>query len=874
MDGWLERAVAGQLSVGFVAGEAGAGKTALVSEFARRAIERDPDLAVVFGDCNSQTGIGDPYLPFREILAQLTGDVEGRLAQRRLTEANAGRLRALLKASLDAVVESGPDLIGSLIPGGAILARLGGWATRDLPAAQRVRELVARRTEAVGTSALQQSHLLEQYTSVLRVLSGHRPLLLVLDDLHWVDEASAGLLFHLGRRLGAARVLIVGSYRPEEISLGRDGTRHPLEGVLSEFKRYFGDVCIELVSDTGEPGLELLQALVDLEPNRLGPAFRRALLEHTGGHPLFTLELLESLREKGQLVRDAGGAWVEGAPIEWAELPPRVEGVIEQRVGRLTAELRRLLTAASVEGEDFTAEVVARVREVEERRVVERMSGELEKRHRLVAARELRRLGGHRISLYRFRHILFRNYLYSELDPIERAYLHEAVAQALEELYADHRDQVAIQLARHWEEAGDPGRAVHYRVIAGEQAKAMFANPEAAAHFRRALELMGDAAGDDAARRTLRVRAWEGLGDVQSLSGAHEEARAAYDAGVRLLAPGEVIVRSRLLRKAANVYIRYWRQLEALQVSQAAEAALGESHAGADETMWVREWLDVLLDRGWILYAGADVAGLRALSDRIESRLIQYGTLQQRAHYFHIRFLSAIREDRYFMSPRTIEIARAGVEASQASGDTLLLQEALFFLGFALTWAGELDDGEAVLRRSLALAERGGDLHIQTQTRCYLTLVHRFRQDVDAVRMEAAALEQVANEPFYIGSARAHQAWVAWREGNLPLARELAESAMSCWHGAAWPFPWIGLWPLLGARYLLGELDGAMAAACGLIDLPMEQGGEPLKGAMPQPEPLRAVLERAVGAWRAGERNEGSTLLREAIDLARESGRL
>ena len=97
---FLDEALAGQGTVCFVTGEAGAGKTALVTEFARRAQAQHEDLLVAIGDCNAQTGIGDPYLPFREILGMLTGDVESRLAQGAITEENAGRLTTRCAAGL------------------------------------------------------------------------------------------------------------------------------------------------------------------------------------------------------------------------------------------------------------------------------------------------------------------------------------------------------------------------------------------------------------------------------------------------------------------------------------------------------------------------------------------------------------------------------------------------------------------------------------------------------------------------------------------------------------------------------------------------------------------------------------------------------
>src|SRR5438067_8024899 len=128
LQGWLDKALAGQTQVGFLAGEAGAGKTTLMHEFTRRAEEAHPDLVVALGNCNAQTGLGDPYLPWREVLAQLTGDVEARKSEQAAGVKNADRLKDLLRVSGSTLMEFGPDLIGTLIPGGALVARVATYA--------------------------------------------------------------------------------------------------------------------------------------------------------------------------------------------------------------------------------------------------------------------------------------------------------------------------------------------------------------------------------------------------------------------------------------------------------------------------------------------------------------------------------------------------------------------------------------------------------------------------------------------------------------------------------------------------------------------------------------------------------------------------
>ena len=484
----LERAVSGDGRVVFVAGDPGSGKTALVSEFARRAQSDHLDLVVASGKCNAHTGVGDPYLPFREVLGLLTGDVESLWSAGVITRGHALRLWQVVPDAVRVLVDSGPDLIDTFVAGRALVTRARSSGVGARPAwLVKLRQLVEQKAALSAAETPQQSDLFEQYTRVIHALAAEHPILLVLDDLQWADAGSMNLLFHLGRELRGSRVLIAGIYRGSEVALGRAGERHPLEGVVNELKRDLGDVEIDL-GDSGSR--EFVDALLDLEANELGETFRETLHLQTGGHPLFTVELLQGMKEQGALTRDESGHWVEGASLSWEILPARVEAVIAERVGRLPEELRELLAVASVEGEAFTAEVLARVRGGDDRRTIRSLSRELDQRHRLVTAQGLRRTNGQRLSSYRFRHILFQKHLYGGLDPVERARLHEDVGASLEVLHGEHAGDIAVHLAHHFEEAGIAPKAVDYLRQAGEKAVRVSANQEAAAHFRRGLELL------------------------------------------------------------------------------------------------------------------------------------------------------------------------------------------------------------------------------------------------------------------------------------------------------------------------------------------------------------------------------------------------
>jgi DNA-binding SARP family transcriptional activator len=522
---FLKAALAGQQGqVAFVSGEAGWGKTRLLAEFSRRAQENHPNLLVASGACTTFTGTGDPYLPFREILRMLCADVERDWAAGTVSRQHALRLWQALPQVVEALTAQGPHLLDTLVAGEEVLHRAAAHDAVQPGLSERLQELVSRGRDPSQEGRISQEHIFEEVAGVLRAMSQTQPLLLILDDLHWADVSSVSLLFHLGRQLLDSPNLILGAYRPEDISLGREGKEHPLVRVLDELKRLLGDVWIRL-GEGEDQGRSFVDALLDSEPNRLGEDFREQLAESTRGHPLFTVEILRDMKEHGHIRQDESGRWVEGSAMYWDALPKRVEGVIERRIHRLDPRLRDVLATASVEGEDFTAEVLARVRGVGEGEMVGLLSGDLARRHRLVWPGGVRRVGETRVSHYRFRHNLFQRHLYHTVDPVQRAYLHEAVGNALEALYRGHTDQIAVHLTRHFKEAGRPGKAVRYLKQAGDAAARVYANAEAVAHYSQAIDLAQEIEVDADDMRLLYTR----LGRVLELDSQFEQALAVYE---------------------------------------------------------------------------------------------------------------------------------------------------------------------------------------------------------------------------------------------------------------------------------------------------------------------------------------------------------
>ncbi len=483
----LEEALKGNGRVVFIQGEAGSGKTALASEFSRQAMQGNPELIVAMGSCYAFTGIGDPYQPFRSILQILSGDLKSHWEAGTISKDHASRLWSLIPLTAKAILEAGPNLIDSFVSGNEL------WERLHIANPQAKELLTEIRNHRSASTVPQQLALFDEFTSVLQILSQRHPLLLFLDDLQWIDRGSTSLLFHLGRHLPGNRVLIVGAYRPEEIFRDAGKEEHPLGPVIHELTRLYGNIVVDLDQADGQGFLEDLLASWSI---RLDQESRDELYRLTHGHPLFALELLSDMRTRGDLLQSEGGFWIKTKQFDRESMPERVEAIIAERIQRLPEVCQEILVAASVEGEEFTAEVVAQALGLSPDGVIQYLSGSLSKSHRLVEARWQLRIGDQNLSQYHFRHNLFQRYLYQCLDPVRRSSLHVAVGNALEHFYRMEKIEtnpnwksIIIQLARHFEVAGLKEKAADYLLLAADLARELQSHQEAIDYYQRALRL-------------------------------------------------------------------------------------------------------------------------------------------------------------------------------------------------------------------------------------------------------------------------------------------------------------------------------------------------------------------------------------------------
>ncbi len=808
LDSLLKKAFSGEMQVCFVTGEAGAGKSTLLAEFARQAQETNEQLLFVTGNCNAQTGISDPYLPFRHILGMLTGD-EARLATNATSDKNARRLKELLKTSGRALVEIAPELVSTLIPGAGILVALARLGVKERGLLEGLEKHAA--TSQRSPSEIEQSQVFLQYTAFLRKLAQEHPLIIVLDDLQWVDAASNALFFHLTRELTGARILLVGLYRPNDVAAGRNQDRHPLEQTVNEIKRYHGDVWIDLDRTTTRDGRAFVEAFINHATSNLSPAFREALFQHTNGHALFTVELFRKMQETGDLVQDATGQWHEAPNLDWHKLPTKIEAIIEERIERLTDELREILTIASVEGQDFTAQVIAKVQQLKERDILKKLSNELERRHQLVREVGEVKLGTTILARYTFNHALFQIYLYRVMGIAERRLLHTDVAAVLEELYTGRMEEISVQLAHHYKQTGDLKKTIHYLQIAGERAFRLGAFNQAREFFEQALEVLEEDNLDD--DKAIRAHLELQIGDMYYHTGHWSTAEEKYRHGLeiaRMSGIDDLITQGLLnLSQSLHRQNQHFDELlqtarEALEITRQtgnrrlecrALQALGIAYGKIDRT---NERLACYKDALEIAKEMSDVALEMSCLNNLGTLFNTVGdfvsaiTYRERAlelaNQFHRLadqsvFLSNLKSySKVGNYQKAKQVAERTLELRNRLGDVPGLAIAHLDLGIALFHLGFIDQAVAQWIKSIEMGDRHDRITVQVGGRNWLGIayLHLNRED-DAAQLisELKPLLARFKNKIYVNSEILLEAIVKLRTGEFEQASRLFEQELA-----------------------------------------------------------------------------------------------
>lgn len=441
----FQAAVAGRGLVVCVAGEAGSGKTTLVEDFLGEVVASGRTAHIARGRCSERLAGSGAYLPLLDALETLLcSDVRGVLGH----------------------------LIKQLAP---------NWHAQVAPSLQQG----ASQGSLPQVQAASQDRLKRELNGFFREVCRLRPLIVFLDDVHWVDAATIDILGYVASQMGTAQMLIVATYRPSELQLAR----HPFRGLKLDLEASGScrELPLELLTrDDIEQFLEL-----EFPGHRFPPTFAGFVHAKTEGSPLFMVDLLRYLRAKRTIVTENAGWKLTGSiPDLERELPESTRSMIERKIEELPEGDRQLLVAAAVQGYEFDSPVVTKVLEADPSEVEERleMLGPVDGFVRRL--REHAFPDGTPAVRYRFVHVLYQNALYASLSPTRRASVSRLTAEALLTHYGAQSADVAAELGVLFETARDIPRAAEHFALAAERAAHVFAHREAAALAGRSLGLL------------------------------------------------------------------------------------------------------------------------------------------------------------------------------------------------------------------------------------------------------------------------------------------------------------------------------------------------------------------------------------------------
>jgi class 3 adenylate cyclase/tetratricopeptide (TPR) repeat protein len=633
----LERAAEGHGSLIGISADAGVGKSRLVAEFVRLARARGT--VVAFGECQA-FGTNTSYRVWQEIWRKLLG-LEG-------IDEEQEQLRAVVRAL--------EEIDSQLVPRAPLLGAVLGIA---IPDSELTRGLDAE---------LRKTSLESLLAETLRGLADE-PLVLVLEDCHWIDALSRDLLEVLARATSTLPVLIVLAYRPAaEVGggLGLERLPHFAEIELSELEAPEAEQLIRMRLEPVLGDAEPPHALVELVTTR------------SQGNPFYIEELLN-------YVQGQGVDFADERSLAGLEMPESLHSLVLSRIDTLTEEPRRTLKVASVMGRTFFARALPAVYpDVGS-------VGEVREHLATLQTADLVRLDREDEEAYIFKHVVTRDVAYESMPFALRSLLHESAGEYLETSEPDAIERNLDLLAHHYWHSRNDDKKREYLVRAGDAAKARFANAAAVDYLERVSPLLE---GHE------RWRVTRTLGEVRELAGDWTGAEEAYRDALAFA------------RDAADVDSVGW--------AETSIADLARKRGDYDEAV---TWLEAAKahfeetgDRsgvGRVLHIGGSLAAMRGDlangREQMEASIAIRRELDDKAALGALLSNLAIVVEYEGDFERSVELHEEGLALRVEAGDAAGVAVSTMNLGVMLAAVGRTDEGRARQEEALSLRREIGD---------------------------------------------------------------------------------------------------------------------------------------------------------------------
>jgi len=515
-----------------------------------------------------------------------------------------------------------------------------------------------------------------------------KPLVLILEDIHWIDQLSLDLLLFILGAVEDVPLMIYCNSRPAD---GEGASK--LQQLASEMHAAsFQHLPLAPLSHADSVALiDLLLTISDLpEP------LKQVIPQRAEGNPFYVEEIIRMLIDRGIIRRRDDRWWVDpDADLTGLEVPRTLQGLIMARVDHLSEGARQAIQCAAAIGRDFSSrllDVVAgdalnlseAVRELEERELI----------HRTAANGDLE---------FRFYHILIQETVYNSLLARRRERLHHKIAEGIETLYRDHGEDQVEQIAFHYAESKDIDRALPYLIRAGERAADRFANDEALRYYRQA----ADGLLKTEAPIEQRIRTYSGQGAVQSLVADYDGAINAYRTALELARTASPPTPPRrlaeIMRSIGRVYERRGDYAEGLRWLTDSLAELDRDPSAARSEERAR----ILNDIGWVHYRRGE------FDEAYQSRMRSLQMIEGTDHYSEMASAYAGLVALFTRKgdwARALAFGEKGLQLRETIGDTFGVSQSHTSLGAI---AGEQCDWDRALRhfeQALEIKQRIGDI--------------------------------------------------------------------------------------------------------------------------------------------------------------------
>ncbi len=459
----IARAGAGNGTTVLIGGEAGVGKSRLVAEI----IATTPPDSLLRGSC-FESDRAVPYAPILDLLQMfIAQESAGTLAS--LLGVHAGNLAALIP-QLDTLIPSPAPLLEPELEKRRVFESLIAFVTT--------------RAESAATRL---------------------PLLIIIEDVHWSDDTSLEFLLLLARRIQSHPILLLLTYRHDEVP-------PRLSQIISTLER--GRLATDIrLNRLSEPEVALMMQTIFTLPHPPRPDFLHSIYTLTDGNPFFVEEILRSLVSRGEIV-SMNGVWQRRA-VEQLQIPRTVEDAVLQRMGRLSTEAKAAIALAAVVGRRFDFELLQELTGHDEITLLALLK-------EMLAAQLVRE---ETADVWMFRHALTQQAIYHQLLARERRLLHRTVGDTIERSHAG----AVGELAHHFGEAHVWDKTLRYATLAGDQARRLDAMFEAIEQWTRALTAAVHRS-DVAAQAALYLA----RGSANNHVGEWENARLDYDHALTL----------------------------------------------------------------------------------------------------------------------------------------------------------------------------------------------------------------------------------------------------------------------------------------------------------------------------------------------------